>query len=157
MRAFDSWRQRLRLSSSRHSPSHQAAVRATRAWRGQSVEGKSQDCRLAVAGIHNGRVAEPVVLKEYHEELGEKDADGFYDYAYRYWVYWFDLDGRRYRVRIYIDEPSNASVMEMDAGRAREYEDDLRAIAGYLRREAGIRTVSALSSSGGFEPVISFE
>jgi hypothetical protein len=29
--------------------------------------------------------------KEYHEDLGEKDEDGYLDYAYRYFVYMFYL------------------------------------------------------------------
>ncbi len=33
---------------------------------------------------------EPVVRKEYHEDLGTKDEEGYYDFAYRYWIYWFD-------------------------------------------------------------------
>jgi len=102
-------------------------------------------------------MTEPDVTKEYREDLGERDADGFYDYAYRYWVYWFDFDGRRYRARIYTDDETDASVMNIGSGRAAAYDDDLRAIAAYLREEAGIRTVSTLSPMGGFEPVITFD
>ena len=50
-------------------------------------------------------MAEPLVSKEYREDLGTKDADGFYDYAYCYWEYTFDFGGRRYRARIYTDSP----------------------------------------------------
>lgn len=112
--------------------------------------------RTRISG-YSHRVAEPVVTKEYREDLGERDADGFYDYAYRYWVYWFDFDGRRYRARIYTDDQTDASVMHIGSGRAATYDDDLRAIAAYLRNEAQIRTVSTLSPAGGFEPVITFD
>ena len=63
-------------------------------------------------------MTEPDVTKEYREDLGERDADGLYDYAYRYWVYWFDFDGRRYRARIYTDDETDASVMNIGSGRA---------------------------------------
>src|SRR5256885_933685 len=31
-----------------------------------------------------GLVADPIVTKEYREDLGEQDDQGYYDYAYRY-------------------------------------------------------------------------
>lgn len=98
----------------------------------------------------------PVVTKEYREDLGTKDADGFCDYAYRNWVYWFDLDGRRYRARIYTDTANDAGLMSLE-GRRPEFEDDLRTIGEYLHQVAGVRTISTLGPSGGFEPVIWFE
>ena len=90
-------------------------------------------------------VGEPVVTKEFREDLGTKDDEGTYDYAYRYWVYWFDLDGRKYRARVYTDSPEEASVMNLDSGRPTQYRDDLQTIGDYMRREAGIRTISALA------------
>jgi hypothetical protein len=102
-------------------------------------------------------VVEPVVTKEYCEDLGTKDRDGYYDYAYRYWVYWFDVDGRKYRARVYTDSPEEADVMDIDGSRPRQYDDDLRTIAEYMRREAGVKTILALGASGGFEPIIRFE
>jgi hypothetical protein len=102
-------------------------------------------------------MARPVVTKEYREDLGTKDADGFYEYEYRYWVYWFDLDGRRYRARIYTDTADDADVMELDGGRRTDFEDDVRTIGEYLRQEAGVRTISTLGPSGGFEPLIRIE
>jgi hypothetical protein len=98
-------------------------------------------------------VAEPVVTKEYFEDLGEQDDEGYYDYAYRYWVYSFDLDGRHYRARIYTDTPDEADVMGTDGTRHPEHEDDLRVISAYLRSEVGVRTVLTLGGSGGFEPM----
>jgi len=102
-------------------------------------------------------VADSVVTREYVEDLGEQDAEGFYDYAYRFWLYRFDLDGRRYRARIYTDDPEEANVMDTDGTRHPEYDADLRAIAEYLRREAGVRTILTLGASGGFEPALSLE
>ena len=41
------------------------------------------------------------VTKEYREDLGEQDAEGYYDYAYRYWDYEFDVGDRTHRVGVY--------------------------------------------------------
>jgi hypothetical protein len=101
--------------------------------------------------------ADPVVLTEYQEDLGEKAADGSYGYEYRYWVYWIDLDGRRYRARIYTDTAHDADVMHLDGPHPPEYEDDLRTIGDYLRQDAGVQTISTLGPSGEYEPVIRFE
>src|SRR4051794_36779555 len=56
--------------------------------------------------------------KEERGDLGERDAGGHYHYADRYWVYWFDFDGRRYRARLYTDDETDASVMNIGSGRA---------------------------------------
>jgi hypothetical protein len=98
-----------------------------------------------------------LVTKEYFEDLGTKDRDGFYDYAYRYWDYVFDLGGRKYCARIYTDEPEATYVMDLDSSRPREYDDDLRVIGEYMRGEANVATILALGSSGGYEAVITFE
>lgn len=97
-------------------------------------------------------MAELAVTKEYFEDLGERDDEGYYDFAYRYWVYSFDLDGRHYRARIYTDTPDEADVMGTDGTRHPEQEDDLRVIRAYLRDEVGVRTMLTLGRSGGFEP-----
>ena len=102
-------------------------------------------------------MTEPLVTKEYCEDLGERDDEGYYDYAYRYWVYSFSLDGRNYRARIYTDTPGEADVMGTDETRHRQYEEDLRVIGTYLRGEAGIRTILTLGASGGFEPALTLE
>jgi len=101
-------------------------------------------------------VSDPIVSKEYREDLGERDADGFYDYEYRYWNYWFDFGDRRYRARIYTDSDDEASVMEMDGGRHERYEDDIRTIAAHLRSDPGVRGILTLGPSGGFETKLSF-
>ena len=102
-------------------------------------------------------MVEPVVTKEYREDLGTKNAQGLYDFAYRYWVYWFDLDGRRYRARIYTDTADAADVMYLSGSRPSEYEADLQTVAEYLRRDASVRTISTIGRSGTFEPLITFE
>jgi hypothetical protein len=102
-------------------------------------------------------VGEPVVTKQYFEDLGTLGDDGYYDFAYRYWVYWFDVDGRHYRARVYTDSPEETDVMDTDGSRPREYAQDLRVIADYMHREAGVRTVLTLEGSGGFEPTITFD
>ena len=104
-----------------------------------------------------GLVADPIVTKEYVEDLGERDADGRYDYAYRFWIYRFELDGRTYQARVYVDDPDEANVLESGMSRLPQYEDDLRAIGAYLNADAGVRTTLTLSPSGGFEPALAFE
>jgi len=98
-----------------------------------------------------------LLTKEYVEDLGTIDRHGYYDYAYRYWDYVFDLDGRRYGARIYTDEPEATYVTDFESSRPRQYDDDLRVIAEYMRGDANVTTVKALGASGGYEPVITFE
>ena len=104
-----------------------------------------------------GLVADPIVTKEYRKDLGEQDDQGYYDYAYRYWAYFFDLDGRNYTARIYTDTPEEANVMGADGTRHPQYEDDLRAIGTYLHREAAVSTILTLGRSGAFEPTLEFD
>jgi hypothetical protein len=99
----------------------------------------------------------PVVTKKYCEDVAEPDADGVLDFEYRYWAYWFDFGDRRYRARIYVDQPDDASVMLLTRPKPPQYEDDLRIIAAHLRADAAIHTVSTLHPVGGFVPVIVFE
>jgi hypothetical protein len=98
-----------------------------------------------------------VVKKEYHEDLGTKDEEGYYDFAYRYWIYSFDIGGRSYRARVYTHSQEEADVMDIDGSRPREFEDEVRMIAEYMRRESGVKTVLTLGPSGGFEPKITFD
>ena len=104
-----------------------------------------------------GAVAELVVTKEYREDLGTKDADGYYDYEYRYSDYSFDLDGRKYRARIYADTPEEANVMHVEDARPAEFEDDLVTIGEYMRQEAGVTVICILGGTGAFEPAIRYE
>jgi hypothetical protein len=91
----------------------------------------------------------PTVKKEYREDLGERDADGYYDYEYRYWAYSFNLDGRNYGATVYTHTPKEAYVNGMDGTRHPEHEDDLRIVGAYLRDEAGIRTIRTLGGRKG--------
>jgi hypothetical protein len=89
-------------------------------------------------------VAEPRVAKEYKEELGERDADGFYDYAYRWCEYSFDFGTAHYRARVYDDEPHVAAVMELE-GRSEDPPRDevLRVVAAHLAAD-GVRELHML-------------
>jgi hypothetical protein len=84
-------------------------------------------------------VGEPKVTKEYKEDVGERDAEGFYDYVYRYWEYIFDFGDRLYRARIYTDEPEAAMVTALGSTEMRWSEaatnPDLRAIADHLKAD----------------------
>lgn len=97
-------------------------------------------------------MADLIVSKEYREDLGEQDEDGYYDFEYRYWWYTMEIDGRNYVARIYTDEPAEADVMEVDGTRHPEYQDDLQRIAAYLRRDAGVATILTIGPGGSFEP-----
>lgn len=45
--------------------------------------------------------------KKYHEDVGTKDSEGFYDYAYQYYIYWFSLpEGGKLKIRSYTDNPT---------------------------------------------------
>ena len=49
--------------------------------------------------------------KKYQEDLGTKDSEGFYDYAYCYYTYWFLLpDDTKIRGRQYADTPGKCSL-----------------------------------------------
>src|SRR4051794_4365539 len=104
-----------------------------------------------------GPVADPIVTKEYREDLGEQDDQGYYDDAFRYWAYFFDLDGRNDTAGIYTDTPEKANVMGAGGTRHPQYEDDLRAIGTYLYREAAVSTILTLDRSGAFEPTLEFD
>ena len=73
---------------------------------------------------------EPIVTKEYREDLVGEDGD--FDEEYRYWDYSFDLDGRHYRARIYTDRPVSRCHRPR-RHQASEHEEDLRIIGTYLR------------------------
>ena len=101
-------------------------------------------------------MTELTVAREYLEDLGEQDDEGYYEYEYRYWIYRFSLDGRNYRARIYTHSPEEADVLGTDGTRHAQYEEDLRMIAAFLRREAGVRTILTVGASGAFEPTLQF-
>lgn len=49
--------------------------------------------------------------KEYQEDLGTEDEKGWYDYAYRYYIYWFTLPNKqKIEVRRYTDTPDECSI-----------------------------------------------
>lgn len=53
--------------------------------------------------------------KEYQEDLGTKDKHGGYDYAYRYYIYWFYLPNKtKVKVRRYTDTPDECSLFLPD-------------------------------------------
>ena len=49
--------------------------------------------------------------KQYYEERGSKDEDGYYDFFYRYFIFQFILpDGERIKVRQYLDTKDKCSL-----------------------------------------------
>jgi hypothetical protein len=93
---------------------------------------------------------EPKVTKEYFEDLGERDAEGFYDYAYRYWGYSFDFGERQYGVRVYIDEPGVAFVNGPTRWSEAPRDPYLRAIVRHVEADAGPVEVRILGPGGGY-------
>jgi hypothetical protein len=100
----------------------------------------------------------PKVSKEYKDDRGERVAEGFYDYTYTYWEYSFDFGDRRYRARIYTDEPQIAAVVGLGATETRWSEAPtdpyLRAIADHLESDVGRVEISILGPSGGYDSVM---
>jgi hypothetical protein len=90
------------------------------------------------------------VAKEYREEFGEQDDDGYYDFVYRY--FWFDIvvGGRKYSAKIYTDEPDVVCVMGL---KGQPSERELRLMARHFIDAEGVTTVMVIGPSGEFEPV----
>jgi hypothetical protein len=93
------------------------------------------------------------VRKEYLEDLGEQDEQGYYDYAYRYFAYWFDFGERQYWAKVYTDTPDEAGVGGPLRHTDSQSRDDLQAIARYLKAHEGIRVVTSVGPGGGYEPI----
>ena len=87
--------------------------------------------------------------KEYQEDLSERGEDGSYDYAYRYYIYWFSLpDKQKIKARRYTDTPDHCSLfIELDdiSGKtALEKSASKRyifAIVNFLLTKEGVKTV----------------
>ncbi|HEV3480547.1 MAG TPA: hypothetical protein VG144_14010 [Gaiellaceae bacterium] len=86
-----------------------------------------------------------LVQKHYFEDIDENVG-----YAYRYWDLTVDVDGRRFDVRIYRDEPETAYV----AFSPRPVDDAqhaaLRALARHLEEAEGAK-LHVIGDSGGYE------
>jgi len=93
------------------------------------------------------------VTKEYREDLGEKDAEGYYDYAYRYWVISFDFGDRTYAGRIYTDRRDEASITGPFRTAEKRSQRDLEAMARYLVEVEGVRQVLTLTDPSGKLPM----
>ena len=91
--------------------------------------------------------------KEYHEDLGVKDKQGGYDYAYRYYIYWFTLPNKqKIKVRRYTDTPDQCSIFlssedsvgkkALDKSPSKNY---IFAIIHFLLKNEGIKTIDYFS------------
>lgn len=72
--------------------------------------------------------------KKYCEELGEKDQNGFCEYAYRYFIYWFYLPNKfKIKIRNYMDEILEGSLfLYKKNGPAKKLEIDPTFISAVL-------------------------
>jgi hypothetical protein len=94
--------------------------------------------------------------KTYHEDVGEKDSDGYYDYAYCYHIYLFSLPDRRtLRVRRYTDTPDQCSLFmdlkELTRMQDTETLDHVHAIINFLMAKEGVKKVDYFS--GGYKSI----
>jgi hypothetical protein len=93
------------------------------------------------------------VTKEYREDLGEQDAEGYYDFEYRYWVISFDFRDRTYKARIYTDRPREASIHGPLRTNDEKSQRDLEAMARYLVEVEGVRKVLTTEDPSGKLPM----
>jgi hypothetical protein len=89
--------------------------------------------------------------RTYHEDVGEKDRDGSYDYAYCYYIYVFSLPERRtLRVRQYTDTPDQCSLFmdlkELTRMQDTETLDHVHAIINFLMAKEGVKKVDYFSA-----------
>jgi hypothetical protein len=88
-------------------------------------------------------------IKEYHEDLGTKDKQGVYDYAYRYYIYWFTLPNKqKIKVRRYTDTPDHSSIFLPDEDLAIKKALDklpsknyIFGIIHFLLKKEGVKTI----------------
>ena len=102
------------------------------------------------------------VTKEYREDLGEQDAEEYYDYEYRYWDITFDFGDRQYTGRIYADTPDKASIRGPLRTANERSLRDVEAMARHLVQVEGVSKVLTIEDpsgklpmnpSGGYRPV----
>jgi hypothetical protein len=94
------------------------------------------------------------VTKKYFEDLGEQDAEGFYEYAYRYWVYEFDFGDSRYAARRYRDTAEEASFLTPSYTEKLYEDSEFAAAVRYLVEEEGVERIDVLGGpSGTYEPI----
>jgi hypothetical protein len=94
--------------------------------------------------------------RTYHEDVGEKDSDGSYDYAYCYYIYLFSLPDRRtLRMRRYTDTPDQCSLFmdlkELTRMQDTETLDHVHAIINFLIAKEGVKKVDYFS--GGYKSI----
>ncbi len=90
-----------------------------------------------------------VWTKEYQEDLGTKDERGWYDYAYRYYIYWFYLpNNSKIKVRRYKDSPDHGSLFlpDEDLAAKKALEKSLSrqyifGIINFLLKNEGLKTI----------------
>lgn len=100
-----------------------------------------------------------VWTKKYQEDHGAMNEDGFYDYSYRYFTYWFLLpDNQKIRGRRYADTPGQCSLYialddlepRSDAA-ALKRKDYISGIVNFLLVNEGVEKIEHFSE--GYKPV----
>lgn len=100
--------------------------------------------------------------KTYNEELGTKDEDGFYDYAYCYYVYRFHLpDKSEVMARRYADIPEKCAVFipitnanEAGLGQLKSW---ICGIGKFLLENEGVREIEHFTLQKGYQSIDSTE
>lgn len=97
--------------------------------------------------------------KKYHEDLGTKDKDGFYSYAYCYYIYEFFLpDNDIIKFRQYTDTADKCSMffpldelIQKTDSVSKEKVNSISAIINFMRTDSGIEKFEFFN--GGYKPV----
>ncbi len=97
--------------------------------------------------------------KEYHEDIGEEDENGYFMYEYRYFIYHFYLpDKRLVRARQYTDTITECSFYFYSADNQWIKKPDdkllkyLPCIVGFMTRKQGVKKL--LYFNGSYAPLI---
>ena len=88
--------------------------------------------------------------KQRFDDVGELDASGFYDYAYRGYNYEIALGERIFKVRTYDDEPGVAMVHQPTNARTCS---DARQLVQFLIETLGCTGVKFYAPDGGYRLV----
>jgi hypothetical protein len=85
--------------------------------------------------------------KRRFDDVGEQDADGFYDYIYRGFYYEIAMGERVFHVRTYDDEPSVAIVVRPTQART---SSEARPLVEFLIATLGCTRIKFYAPDGGY-------
>jgi len=100
--------------------------------------------------------------KAYNEELGTKDEDGYYDYAYCYYTYRFCLpDKSEVMARRYTDTPEKCAVFmpitTASEARLEQLQNWICCISKFLLEHEGVGGIEHFTRQQGYQCIDSTE